>query len=107
MDGSADNVDPDAFSEAKRRALFALSELGELLVPSFPYAVPTRGKFGYLPRLLGRCTVTLSFERPSSSASAFGVNFGGNDKQALGNVTIVADGYAAPISKGRLLQKPI
>lgn len=103
MDGGTDNIDPDAFSDAKRRALFALSELGELLVPSFPYAVPTRGKFGYLPRLLGRCTVTLSFERPSSSTSALGVNFSGNDKQLLGNVTIVADGYAAPITAGNFV----
>lgn len=103
VDGGTDTIDPDAFVKAKRRALFALSELGELLVSSFPYAVPTRGKFGYLPRLLGRCTITLSFERPSSSASAFGVNFGGNDKQALGNVTIVADGYAAPITAGNFV----
>lgn len=73
-----------------------------MLVDSFPYAVPTRGKFGYLPRLLGRCKVTLSFDRPSSSSSAFGVNFG-NDKQSLGNVTILADGYVAPISAGNFV----
>jgi hypothetical protein len=102
MDEAGD-IDTDAFMEAKRQALLALSELGELLVPSFPYAVPTRGKFGYLPRLLGRCSVTLSFERPSSAASAFGVNFGGSDKRFLGNVTIIADGYAAPITAGNFV----
>jgi len=102
MDGAGD-IDVRAFVNSKREALFALSELGELLVPSFPYAVPTRGKFGYLPRLLGRCSVTLSFERPSSSSSAFGVNFGGNDKELLGNVTIIADGYAAPITAGNFV----
>jgi len=99
----AGDIDTDAFVRAKRRALFALAELGELLVPSFPYAVPTRGKFSYLPRLLGRCQVTLSFERPSSPSSAFGfgVKFGG--KQLLGNVTIIADGYAAPITAGNFV----
>ncbi|KAL3826986.1 hypothetical protein ACHAXA_000050 [Cyclostephanos tholiformis] len=102
MDEAGD-IDTDAFVEAKRQALFALSELGELLVSSFPYAVPTRGKFGYLPRLLGRCSVTFSFERPSTAASAFGVNFSGNDKCFLGNVTIVADGYVAPITAGNFV----
>jgi len=97
------DIDTDAFIEGKRQALLALSEVGELLVPSFPYAVPTRGKFGYLPRLLGRCTVTFSFERPSSSESTFGIKFGGSEKKALGNVTIVADGYAAPITAGNFV----
>jgi len=104
--GEAGDIDVDAFVEAKRHALLALSELGELLVSSFPYVVPNRGKFGYLPRLLGRCKVTLSFERPSSPTSAFGVKFGGiggNDKQFLGNVTIIADGYAAPITAGNFV----
>lgn len=101
-DSETIDVDVAAFREGKRKALFALSEVGELLVPSFPYAVPTRGKFGYLPRLLGRCTVTLLFERPSSSSSTFGASFGG-DKQSLGNVTIVADGYAAPITAGNFV----
>lgn len=102
MDEAGD-IDTDAFAEAKRQALFALSELGELLVPAFPFAVPSRGKFGYLPRLLGRCSVTFSFERPSSAASTFGVNFVGNDKRFLGNVTIIADGYAAPITAGNFV----
>lgn len=97
------DIDVDAFIEGKRQALLALCELGELLVPSFPYAVPTRGKFGYLPRLLGRCTVTFSFERPSQTESTFGIKFGGGEKKVLGNVTIVADGYAAPITSGNFV----
>ena len=102
MDEAGD-IDADAFRAKKREALLVLSELGELLVPSFPYAVPTRGKFGYLPRLLGRCQVTLSFERPSTASTAFGINIGGSDKQFLGNVTIIADGYAAPITAGNFV----
>ena len=100
----AGEISVDAFIKTKRRALLSLSELGELLVPSFPYAVPTRGKFGYLPRLLGRCSVTLSFERPSVASQAFGVNFGAiSGNTFLGNVTIIADGYAAPITAGNFV----
>lgn len=97
----AGDIDTESFTEAKRQTLLVLSELGELLVPAFPWAVPSRGKFSYLPRLLGRCTVTMSFERPSSAASAFGVNIG--EKKFLGNVTIIADGYAAPITSGNFV----
>lgn len=97
------DIDTDAFIEGKRQALLALSEVGEFLVPSFPYFVPSRGKFGYLPRLLGRCRVTFSFERSSSAESTFGMKFGGSEKKALGNVTIIADGYVAPITAGNFV----
>ena len=93
-------TDISDFVETKRQALFALAELGELLVPSFPFAVPTQGKFSYLPRLLGRCRVTFTFER-SSTQKAFGVKLG--DGEILGNVTIIADGYAAPITAGNFV----
>jgi len=99
--GPAADIDVSNFVEMKRQALFALAELGELLVPSFPFAVPTQGKFSYLPRLLGRCRVTFTFER-SSSQKAFGVKLGG-DGEILGNVTIIADGYAAPITAGNFV----
>lgn len=98
--GPAADIDVSNFVEMKRQALFALAELGELLVPSFPFAVPTQGKFSYLPRLLGRCRVTFTFER-SSSQKAFGVKLG--DGEILGNVTIIADGYAAPITAGNFV----
>jgi cyclophilin family peptidyl-prolyl cis-trans isomerase len=101
------SIDVQAFENKKKQALFALAEVGELLVPSFPYAVPTRGKFAYLPRLLGRCTVTFTFERPSSSSPimAFGLfnDASEESKRILGNVTIVADGYAAPITAGNFV----
>ena len=48
---------------AQRRALIALSEVGELLVSEFPYEVPEDGKYANLPRLLGRCKVTFTFQR--------------------------------------------
>lgn len=72
----------------QRKAEFALSQVGELLVAAYPYEVPKEGKFSYLPRLLGRAKVTFTFRRR---------------KSILGNVTVLADGYIAPISAGCFL----
>lgn len=73
---------------SQRKSLFALAETGELLVVNFPYDVPTNGKFANLPRLQGRTRVTFTMKR-------------GN--VALGNVTIIADGFAAPITAGNFV----
>lgn len=78
--------------QAQKRALRVLSEIGELLVNSFPYDVPTDGKFSFLPRLLGRAKVTFTISRVES----------GKD-QVLGNVTMLADGFAAPITAGNFV----
>lgn len=72
----------------QKDALLALADIGELLVPSFPFDVPNEGKFSFLPRLLGRCRVTFSFKRGNS---------------LLGNVTIIADGFLAPITAGNFV----
>jgi len=72
----------------QKDALLALADIGELLVPSFPFDVPNEGKYSFLPRLLGRCRVTFSFKRGTES---------------LGNVTIIADGFAAPITAGNFV----
>jgi cyclophilin family peptidyl-prolyl cis-trans isomerase len=81
---------------SQKRALRSLSEVGELLVEKFPYDVPEDGKFSYLPRLLGRSKVTFSIVRPAKRNS--------KDKdQILGNVTVLADGYAAPITAGNFV----
>jgi len=72
----------------QKKALLILADIGELLVPSFPYKVPTEGKFANLPRLVGRARVTFTFRR--------GIDI-------LGNVTIMADGFAAPITAGNFV----
>jgi cyclophilin family peptidyl-prolyl cis-trans isomerase len=82
----------------QKEALLALSEIGELLVTTFPYDVPRVGKFSYLPRLLGRARVTFTFSRPSGKGGS-----GGSGGNILGNITIVADGYAAPITAGNFV----
>jgi hypothetical protein len=72
----------------QKEALLSLSEVGELLVSAFPYKIPTEGKYSYLPRLLGRARVTFTFRRKN---------------EILGNMTIVADGFTAPISAGNFV----
>jgi hypothetical protein len=57
----------------------------EFLVPAFPYDVPSEGLYSYLPRLLGRAKVSFLIRRK---------------RTILGNITIIADGFAAPITAG-------
>jgi peptidylprolyl isomerase len=74
--------------DRQKNALLALGRIGELLVKVFPYDVPSKGKFSYLPRLLGRAVVTIKIKRAGA---------------ILGNITIVADGFAAPITAGNFV----
>mmetsp|Transcript_53860 Transcript_53860/g.151369 ORF Transcript_53860/g.151369 Transcript_53860/m.151369 type:complete len:534 (+) Transcript_53860:105-1706(+) len=74
--------------EKQKQALITLGFIGELLVKEFPYRVPSRGKFSFLPRLLGRATITFRMKRKGT---------------VLGNITIVADGYTAPITAGNFV----
>jgi peptidylprolyl isomerase len=72
----------------QKGALLALGFIGELMVKEFPYSVPSKGKFSYLPRLLGRAKVTFRMKRRNS---------------IIGNITIIADGYTAPITAGNFV----
>jgi len=58
-------------------------------VKQYPYKVPRKGKYSFLPRLLGRAQVTFRFRRPSGTI--------------IGDVKIVADGYTAPITAGNFI----
>jgi peptidylprolyl isomerase len=88
------NRDLDNVLLAQKRALGLLAEIGGLLVTDFPYVIPTEGKFSYLPRLLGRAKVTFTVKRTS------GIQKNGS---LLGNVTIIADGFAAPVTAGNFV----
>jgi peptidylprolyl isomerase len=72
----------------QKQTLLRLSEIGELLVSKFPYEVPSDGKYSYLPRLLGRCKVSFTFRRK---------------KRMLGQMTMIADGFTAPITAGNFV----
>jgi peptidylprolyl isomerase len=74
--------------EKQRSALLNLAFLGELIVKKYPFNVPAKGKYSYLPRLVGRARVTFRFKRGGA---------------VLGDVTIMADGYTAPITAGNFV----
>jgi len=87
--------------QQQKRTLRALAEVGELLVDIFPYDVPTKEKFSFLPRLLGRAKITFTIVRPATSSKGrLGTT---NRDVVLGNVTILADGFAAPITAGNFV----
>jgi len=92
---AAKNMDEEKVYQSQKQALRALSVVGEFLVDRFPYDVPQEGRFSYLPRLLGRAEVTFTVSRPKKK---------GSDKvEVVGNLTILADGYAAPITAGNFV----
>lgn len=97
---NAEKANKAGVLESQKQALRKLAELGELLVEKFPYDVPSEGKFSYLPRLAGRAKVTFTIARPSNKKR--GLGFSDKDK-ILGNVTILADGFAAPITAGNFV----
>ena len=127
VDDNDDEAPIYAVQRLQRMALLALAEVGELLVATFPYNVPAQGKFSYLPRLLGRARVTFSFRRnnnnnnnkigtrrrtllggstttdPVDASLPLNNNNNNNNKGFLGNITIVADGFLAPISAGNFV----
>jgi len=97
-------VETDSFVYLKI-AFLALSDIGELLVENFPYDVPYQGKFSYLPRLQGRAKVTFTFRRGASSGKQLETRAGKQIPEGgiIGNVTIIADGFAAPVTAGNFV----
>ena len=63
------------------KLLSTVGELEELMVTGFPFEVPA--EYSNLPQLKGRATVEI--------------------KTAKGNVTLVADGYSAPVTAGNFV----
>ena len=102
---AANKMDEDGVYQSQKEALRALSEVGEFMVDRFPFDVPMEGKFSYLPRLLGRSKVTFTISRPRGNKEKKGSGNGEDrDKVTiLGNVTVLADGYAAPITAGNFV----
>ena len=106
---AANEMDEDGVYQSQKEALRALSEVGEFMVDRFPFDVPTEGEFSYLPRLLGRSKVTFTISRPRGNKHKKGSGNGngnGEDRDKvtiLGNVTVLADGYAAPITAGNFV----
>ena len=88
--------DPSYVSEALARALQSISELEAAEAQGLPYLLPQRVQG--LPYLAGRATAELLVE-PESGKGPFLTDGGTAESSAL---TVVLDGYSAPVSAGSL-----
>ena len=87
--------DPGSVLAIQTEMLRTLVTLGNLVVPSFPYPVSKAIYCEGLPRLLGRATVEMVVDRPSTALES-------NEGFPL-KFCIMVDGYAAPISSGNFI----
>lgn len=87
----------EKFISADRGVLRDVGRLEELMVSGFPYEVPD--EYEKLPQLLGRATIDIVVRKDGDEP--FDID-GTLYKQ--GNMTIVVDGYSAPISGGSFVE---
>ncbi|MCC0177614.1 peptidylprolyl isomerase [Waterburya agarophytonicola K14] len=76
-----DNKDREGTYLKRRELLDLVGDLEQLMVTDFPFEVPE--EYSYLPQLLGRATVEM--------------------KTNKGDLTVVVDGYSAPINGGNFI----
>ena len=90
---------PDLTGLRTSESLKAVSRLELLQAPSLPYLI--KKEYSNLPRLVGRATVEVKVEKKDSSLVFIDDKNGGLVKQGL--VTLVLDGYSAPLTAGNFL----
>ena len=81
LKSSVDAQDKDQVGAERRSILTQITQLEELMVTDFPFEVPA--DYANLPQLKGRATVEL--------------------KTTQGDLTLVVDGYSAPINAGNFV----
>jgi peptidylprolyl isomerase len=81
MQPLVETQDKNAIREKRADVLQKLSQLEESMIPAFPYAVPS--EYSHLPQLKGRATVQF--------------------KTTKGDLTVVVDGYSAPVTAGNFV----
>lgn len=86
----------DKLTDASKNALRTVGELEQLMVRDFPFSVPN--EYAGLPQLKGRATVEMVVKK--ADGEPFDIE-GTLYKQ--GNMTLVLDGYSAPVSAGSFL----
>ncbi|NEQ99559.1 MAG: peptidylprolyl isomerase [Cyanothece sp. SIO2G6] len=77
----AEAADRDAIVVERDRVLELVGELETLMISGFPFEIPS--EYDHLPRLLGRATVEMDTD--------------------YGTMTIIVDGYSAPITAGNFI----
>lgn len=78
---SAEAKDKEKVREQRATVLNAVGELEQLMVTKFPYEVPS--EYSNLPQLKGRATIAM--------------------KTSKGDLTMVVDGYSAPVTAGNFV----
>ena len=78
---SVENKNKDSVGIERNKTLDLVGNLEQLMVVKFPYQVPE--KYSNLPQLKGRATIEMETEK--------------------GNITIVVDGYSAPVTAGNFV----
>lgn len=81
LDTAVEAKDKEAVQAKRREILNEITDLEELMVVGFPFATPP--EYADLPRLEGRATVEI--------------------KTTKGDLTVVVDGYSAPINAGNFV----
>ncbi|HIK56755.1 MAG TPA: peptidylprolyl isomerase [Synechococcales cyanobacterium M55_K2018_004] len=81
MRSNIEDEDKEALWTNRARLLEKVGRLEELMVPEFPYEVPE--EYANLPQLKGRATVAV--------------------KTNKGDLTIIVDGYSAPVTAGNFV----
>jgi len=93
--------DVERFDRGVAMALDATSRLKVFQAPGLPFDVPR--KFQNLPRLTGRATVELVIKK--APGTSFGYVNGDETNQVV--LTIVVDGYNAPLTSGNFVENVI
>ena len=77
----AETKDKEQIRQQRAKVLNLVTELEELMVKRFPFEVPA--EYSHLPQLKGRATVDI--------------------KTNKGSITLVVDGYSAPVTSGNFI----
>ncbi|PZO19762.1 MAG: peptidylprolyl isomerase [Leptolyngbya foveolarum] len=78
---AAENKDKEGVWTERKQLLNQVGEIEELMVDGYPFEVPA--EYDNLPQLKGRATVEFTTDK--------------------GNITVVADGYSAPVTAGNFI----
>lgn len=96
----------------QEESLLHLGHLGELMVAKFPFSPPKNDDkkeddYFNLPRLFGRAEVIVNFKDTTGGEGNGGNGGSGNGangaRPASGSITIIVDGFNAPISAGNFI----
>jgi cyclophilin family peptidyl-prolyl cis-trans isomerase len=100
LKGVIDQQDPGKVSFRVADVLRDVGELEILQAPGLPSIIPR--EYADLPHLTGRATVELTIEKQDGSLAYVTNEGGGPQKEA--HLTLVLDGYSAPLTAGNFVR---